>query len=620
MADIRDISYLNKDFGSFKNDLISYSKTYFPNTYNDFGPSSTGMLFIEMASYVGDVLSFYLDNQIQETFIQYARQKENLYNMSYMLGYKPKVTSAASTYIDFYQKVPAMFSGIDYVPDYSYAMQINPNTKIRSNNNSSINFITQDKVDFSFSSSYDPTEVSVYEIAGTTPTYFLLKKTAKAISSDIKTVNFTFGAPTRFNTVDINLGKIVGIIDAIDSEGNNWYEVDNLSQDVIYDTIDNSLTINKTENSDYNTTPELLKLKSVQRRYVSRFINDSVCRIQFGSGISNNLDEEIIPNPNNVGLGLPFERSKLTTAYSPLNFIFTDSYGISPSNTTITFRVMVGGGLESNVPQNTLTKLDTSGVKFLNSTLGDSVVAQDIFNSVACTNPKSASGGKDGDNIDELRFNSLGTFQNQLRTVTESDYIIRSLSMPSNLGSIAKVFPVSNKLTSKSDQSISPIDLYILGFDNNKNLITSSDSLKENLKTYLSQYRIINDSIRLKDGFIVNIGVNFDIITLPRFNNNEVILRCINALTDYFNIDKWQINQPIILKDIYVLLDKIEGVQTVNTVDIINKSGSVLGYSDFSYDIAGATVNNVVYPSLDPMIFELKYPQSDIQGRCVNLF
>jgi hypothetical protein len=620
MAEIRDITYINRDFANLKNTLIDYSKTYFPNTYNDFTPSSTGMLFMEMAAYVGDVLSFYLDNQIQETFIQYARQKENLFNLAYMLGYRPKVTTAASVELDFYQQVPAISIGSSQVPDYNYSLQILENTRISTAGANSTNFIIQDKIDFSYSSSADSTEVSVYTIAGSQPTSFLLKKTRKAISATINSSTFSFGSPQRFSTVEITVPNIIGILDIVDSDGNIWYEVPNLAQDLVYDTIRNTNPNDPNYSSDIDI-PYLLQVKSIQRRFVTRFLNDTTLQIQFGAGTVNNVDEEIIPNPNNVGLGLPFEQTKLTTAFSPLNFIFTDSYGIAPSNTTLTVRYLTGGGLESNVAANTLNVLDTSRVIFVNPNINNTGdIANTIFNSIAVTNPVAAIGGKDGDTVEELRLNSLGTFQNQLRTVTKEDYLIRALSLPSELGSISKAFATPETIQELTLGELPTVmTLYVLGYDINKHLSVASTALKQNLKTYLSQYRMINDSVKIKDAFIVNIGIDFDIITYPNFNNSEVILRCIDALTNYFAIDKWQINEPIILKDLFILLDKVEGVQTVKNVEIINKTGSSLGYSDYGYDVRAATLNGVVYPSIDPMIFELKYSQQDLKGRIVTL-
>jgi hypothetical protein len=614
----RDIRYINRDFNDFRNALIEYSKTYFPNTYNDFSETSTGMLFMEMSAYVGDVLSFYIDNQIQETFIQYARQTENLFNLSYLLGYVPKVTTAASVDIDFYQQLPAKLSGNTTVPDFDYCLKVPENTQITANNGSGVKFLIQDVIDFSSSSSLDPTDISVYQIAGTQPTSYLLKKTRKSISATINTTSFTFTSPVKFDTRDLNATNIIGILDVVDSDGNKWYEVPNLAQENVFDTIRNT-NFNDPNYSSDTEVPYLLQLKQVQRRFATRFLNEGTLQLQFGAGDPSLTDEEIIPNPDNVGLGLPFEKTKLTTAFSPTNFVFTSTYGIAPSNTTLTVRYLTGGGVQSNVDSGTLTNVDTTNVVFLTPSLTSSL-ANNIFNSLASTNPLAADGGQDGDTIEELRQNALGNFQNQLRTVTQQDYLVRALSMPSNLGVISKAYAQPSKIGEYQPGELPTIlDLYVLSYDINKNLRTASSALKKNLQTYLSEYRMINDSIRIKDAFIINIGVTFDIIVLPNYNNSEVLTKCISSLADYFNIDKWQINEPIILKDLYILLDKVEGVQTVKNVSINNLTGSSLGYSDYAYDVSGATINDVVYPSIDPMIFEIKYLNQDIKGRVVPL-
>ena len=333
MAELkRDIKYINKDFNSLRNRLIEYTKTYFPNTFNDFSPSSTGMLFMEMAAYVGDVLSFYIDNQIQETYIQRARQTSNIFNLAYLLGYRPKVTTAASVNIEFFQQLPAKTVAGEKVPDYSYALNIPENTTVSVNNNSSIQFIIEDAVDFSTSSSLDPTEVSIYQLSGTEPEFFLLKKTRRAISSTINTTTFNFGEPEKFATRTINASNIIGILDIKDANNNEYFEVPNLAQESVFDSIKNTNPNDPNSYTD-NTVPNLLKLKRVQRRFATRFLDRSNLQVEFGAGTTTDNDEEIIPNPNNVGLGLPFEQSKLTTAFSPTNFVFTDTYGIAPSNT-----------------------------------------------------------------------------------------------------------------------------------------------------------------------------------------------------------------------------------------------------------------------------------------------
>ena len=613
MAVKRNIKYLNKDFTEFRASLIDYARTYFPTTYNDFSPSSPGMMFMEMAAYVGDVLSFYLDNQIQENYLQYARQNNNLFELAYMLGYKPNVTQVATADIDFYQQVPSKLSSSIYVPDFDYTLFINENAVISSPLTGTSNFIIEDPIDFSVSSSADPTEVSVYAISAGNPTFFLLKKTRKAISSTINTTTFSFGSPVKFSTVNINADKIVGILDVMDSDNNEWYEVDYLAQETIYDSIKNT-NANDPNFSSAGDAPYLLKLKKVQRRFATRFIDSGSLQLQFGAGTSSDTDETVVPNPDNVGLGLPFEKQKLNTAYSPSNFIFTKTYGIAPSNTTLTVRYLTGGGATANTPANTLTNI-SGDIKFLKNNLNTST-ANYIFSSLAVNNASAADGGGDGDTIEEIRQNASANFSTQLRNVTSDDYLVRVLSMPAKYGAIAKAYVETTKAQNISaGETNSILDLYALSYNADKTLRVPSTALKQNISTYLSQYRMVNDVINIKDGFIINIGVNFEIIVLPDYNNNEVLVNCITALKNYFAIDNWQINQPILLRDLYILLDKIEGVQTVNKVEIVNKVGEDLGYSKYAYDIKAATINNVIYPSLDPSIFEVKYLNSDIVGR-----
>ncbi len=569
---------------------------------------------MEQASYVGDVLSFYLDNQFQETFTQYAQQTNNVFELAYMFGYKPKTTGVAQTTIDFYQQLPSIDDGTgNYVPDYSYTITIGENTVVTSQNGTS--FLIQDKVDFSVSSSLDPTEVTIYQIAGNIPQYFLLKKTRKAISATINTTSFTFGAPQQFQTVNINDANIIKVLDITDSDGNKWYEVDHLGQEMVLDSIKNT---NINDPNSNNTTPYLLKLKKVQRRFATRITSLNNIQIQFGVGSPNTIDEEITPNANNVGIGLPFKKDKLTSAYSPVNFLYTGTYGIAPSNTTLTVRYLTGGGLNSNISSNTLNSINNSFINFTQTNLNP-VTANYIFSSVTVTNPEAASGGKGGDTPEEIRQNSLALVASQKRSVTADDYLIRALSMPSDYGTISKAYIEQPKLTDNQVSTIETLNLYVLSQNSTGKLDYATNTLKNNLRTYLSQYRMIGDNIEIRDAFIINIGVNFEIIVLPEYNNNEVLLNCINSLKLYFNTDNWQLNQPIFLKDLYVLLSKIKGVQTVKNISIVNKAGSTQGYSQYAYDITAATQNQVIYPSLDPSIFEIRYPDTDIKGRVVPL-
>ena len=620
MAQAKDIKYINKDFADLRSALINYSKAYFPTTYTDFSETSPGMMFIEQVAFVGDVLSFYQDNQINETFTQYADNFENLFDLSYVMGYKPRVTGVANVVLDFYQTVPAVTSGASqYQPDYRYALVISQNAQIGSNSNSTQAFLTENSIDFTISSSANPTSTTVYTVDGSNnPTSYLLKKSSPAISAAVNTITVDAGStPQEFFTTTINATNIVGILDITDNNGNIWYEVPYLAEEVIYDSIRNTNPNDPNNYLDAGLSPYLLQLKQVQRRFATRFINSGSLQIQFGAGTSLDVDAEVTPNSDNVGLGLPFEQDKLTTAYSPTNFIFTNTYGVAPTG-TLTVRYLTGGGVSANVPANDLTVLKNVQRTFANYSATGGAAYNTSYDSLAVNNPRAASGGRGGDSLEEMRQNIISNFNTQYRAVTPNDYTIRALSLPSKYGKIAKVYTEKAKASSNTGTNI---DMYVLAFNGSNNLTTANASLKQNLITYLSQFRTIGDSIAIKNAFVVNIGIDFEIITLPNFNSADVLRRCIIALQQYFNILNWQINEPIIYKDLNVLLDRVEGVQTVKTLTISNKNinNSGASYSQYAYDTQGATLNGVLYPSIDPMIFEVKYPNSDITGRIVNL-
>ena len=623
MANTKAVQYLNKDFDSLKAQLINFAKTYYPNTYNDFSDASPGMMLIEMASYVGDILSFYTDNQIQENFLQFAKQRKNLLAIAYNFGYSPKVTSAASTEVTVFQSVPSTIINNEYVPDFSYALILEEGTQLQSTIGN-VAFYIDDKIDFSNSGS-SPIDISVlnYDINGV-PLFYLLTKTAKATAGALTTTTFTFGNPERFPTVTLTDTNIISLISAVDSDNNKWYEVPYLAQDTIFEAVENTAANDPVLSQYSNTTPYLLKLKKVPRRFVSRFKTNNSLELQFGPGVSSGADEEIIPNPDNIGLGLPYGVDKMMTAWDPSNFLYTQTYGLAPSNTTLTVTYLKGGGAVSNIPSNTLTNRIGGTNSFAGSGL-DANMQTTVLNSLAFTNDNAAVGGGDGDTNEEIRQNSLAMYPTQLRTITADDYIVRTLSLPPKYGLISKAFPTQDMGISVNyptdllaTQNPNAISLYILSKDTSNNLTVSSLALKQNLKTFLSEYRMLTDGVTIKDAFIINIGVNFDIIVRPNYNGKLVINNCLTVLQSYFNIDNWQINQPIILSDIYSNLDQVDGVQTVQKVEIINKAGTNSGYSQYSYDIKGATINNIVYPSLDPSIFEVKNLTTDIQGRVVT--
>ena len=596
----RDIKYLNKNFDDFRSQLVEHAKNYFPETYSDFSPSSPGMLFIEMASYVGDVLSFYQDTQLQETFLTHAKDPKNLFNLSYMMGYRPKVTAASEATVEITQIVSA--SAPTYLPNWSDAATINANQTLKATDRNQTNFFLEEPVDFTFSSSYDPTDVIIDTLDGNNPGTYKLTKTRKVFSAEVITTTFTVGASEKFNTINVNDSNIIEVLSITDTGGDTWKEVPFLGQDTSFEDSTNS-------SADSNAVPYQLSLSKNPKRFVTRFQADGSLNIQFGAGTNDSDDSVILPDPKLVGNATAQGVRRLDNSYDPSNFLYSKAYGVAPSNTTLTVKYLKGGGIGANVPASTITdKTQVTGTNLTN---------------VSFTNPLPAAGGRNGDTVEELRENALRSFNEQGRLVTLQDYVVRSLSLPSKFGSISKVFATQDSQTNSAntdaivDNNPLAITLYVLAYDVENKLTTATSTLKDNLKEYLSYYKMVSDSVNIRDAFIVNIGVEYEIVVRPGYSGRDVLLECNLALQDYFKIEKRSINQPINLSTLFSLLDKVKGVQTVQKVKINNKQGG--NYAEYAYDVEGATRDNIVYPSYDPCIFEVKFPNTDIVGRVTTL-
>ncbi len=612
---IKDIKYLNKDFNSFRSDLVEFTRTYYPDTFNDFTEGSPGLMFMEMAAYVGDVLSYYVDTQLQETFLDTAQERTNLFHLAYTLVYRPKVTSTSVTDIDLFQLIPAKGNTGNKIPDFDYSLTINQPSVFEASNGTE--FLLQNPVVFSNSSSFNPTDVSVYSLDGNDPEYYLLKKSVKAISANRKSTTFEIGNLERFLILNLIDSNIISIESIVDSNGNEYTEVPYLAQDTVFENISNIQGTSPTLYEFYDETPYLLKLKRVPRRFVTRFTSNGVLEIQFGGGSSDKTDEQIVPIPDNIGLGGRDGRSKLDQSIDPSNFLYTETYGKVPSNTTLTVNYLVGGGLNSNVPSNTITKIKETNIS--NKPNLDGSLISFVKESLACNNPEASTGGGAGDTVEDLKLNTAASFAAQQRTVTKEDYIVRTLSMPSLYGSVAKAYIVKSTdietPNTNTESSQISSNLYILGYDRNKYVTTCNKATKTNLITYLNYYKPLTDSINIMDAFIINFGIDFEITTFRNNNNQQVLLDCISELKSYFNVDKWEINQPIIESEVINLIANVKGVQSVINVVFNNLAGQEKGYSRFRYDFKTANKNGIIYPSLDPSIFELKYPDTDIKGK-----
>jgi hypothetical protein len=662
----KDVKYLNKDFAQFKENLIEFAKTYYPKQYNDFSDASPGSMFIDMAAYVGDVLSYYIDDTFKQSLMVYADDIQSVIPLARYLGYKPKVTTPSTVRLSVYQLVPSIGIGTNNKPDEKYYLRIKSGMVTESSDNST-QFYTLDVVDFGDETNR---EITVYQRDSLTgePSLYLIKKQIDGISGIIKVKEQTFGSYVPYQSVLLTDTDVIQIVDVRDSNNNKYYEVPYLAQEMVFVEQPNIEANDPDLYQFKSTVPYILKTIKTPKRFTTLVNEDSTTTIQFGAGDPTASDELLIPNLKNVGLGLPNSISRLEESFDPTNFLKTKTYGTSPSNTTLTIRYLTGGGVFSNVSSNTIRTIKKIEYDEDLSDYNSQELALYIKmkNTIAVDNDLPAVGGKSGDSIIEIKENALANFASQNRAVTAKDYQIRVLSMPTKFGSVAKAYatadgtldnnspssilaspnhlqeftdivmdfinlpdtqePAENMVkeritkflvgkTANENEKNNPfaINLYLLSYDSNGNLTNINRALKENIKTYLNEYKILTDGVNLLDGFVINIGVEFEIICYSDYNKAEVLIKCVNELKEYFSIDNWGFNQTINLSEIELLLANVEGVQSVPMLKITNKCGG--NYAPHSYNIDIATKDKIVYPSLDPSVFEVKFPDKDIKGR-----
>lgn len=618
----KDVRYLNKDFAQFRQNLINFTRQYFPNTYNDFNESSPGMLFIEMASFVGDVLSYYTDQSFRESVLANAKENANILQLAQTFGYQTRSNTPATVVLDIFQLIPAKGTGNTAEPDYDYALSIKENMEVQTE--TGISFVTTQPVDFASDSGADPREVSVYSVDSSgNIEFYLLRKQVTAKSGLVRTLTFNFDEPKPYDKITLPETNVIDIIDITSNTGDEWTQVNYLAQDMVFDSIPN-IPFNDAELSQYRSTvPYILKLKRTPRRFVTRLRNDGKIDIQFGAGVSSDSDEELIPNPKNIGMGLEYLSRTTSVDIDPTNFLRTSTYGLAPNNETLTVKYTIGGSVSENVPANKITLI--IDVQY-NSTNTTNLDLSFVKSSIAANNPGPASGGATKQDIESIRQQAMANFASQNRLITREDYIARCYMMPAKFGSVAKAYVQGDSQQNTSDvtyprETISnplALNLYTLSFNDEKQLVPLNTALKENLRTYLSQFRMLTDAINIKTAYIVNVGIECDIIPSPNSNSQEVQLRVINRLKELFDVDRMQINGPIIIPNILSELDKVRGVQTVSRFELTNLYNTVTGYSENVYNLEAATKNGIIYPSIDPMIFEVRFPNKDIKVRIIG--
>ena len=643
----KDIRYLNRDFPTLREALINFAKTYYPNTYKDFSPASPGMMFMEQAAYVGDVLSYYTDYAFKEGMMLSATERKNIINLASYLGYKVKPSRAATGEVSLFQLCPSTDDGSgNYFPDPNYMLTVKENSQF--SNNAGSYYILTSVVDFSVSSSNSPRIETVYSRnTDGTPQFFLLEKKGPVSAGQIFTKQVVVSNPTEFYEVQLDETNVLGIIDVVDSDNNRWYEVDYLAQELVPIAIPNDAEYEGSLSEYKDSVPYIMKYLKTSRRFITKVDEDNNTTLQFGAGI-NGVDDEIVTFDSNlIGVGLG-NIDNVGVPLDPSNFLKSENYGIAPQNTTLTITYLVGGGLQSNCQADEIRNV----VQALFDNPSEGLLPEEndllttVKNSLRVTNPSPCVGGRDSETDDEIKMNAMANFAAQNRTVTQNDYLVRIYSLPSKYGSVAKVQVIpdtmletnttkiltgtidnNNQVTLVNNNSnnyfrgiaydtLNPfaINVYLLSYNANKQLVRPNQALITNLITYLKQSRMLTDAVNIIDGYVINIGVDFTIAVYKGFNKKEVLLNCINTVKEFFAIENWDFAQPINLSQLSLQIAKVDGVQSVANLTISNKTTMDGDYSSIEYDIDAATKNGIIYPSVDPSIFEVKYPDSDIKG------
>jgi len=735
-----NVNYLNKDFASLKQSLMDYAKSYFPNTYKDFNEASPGMMLLEMNAYVGDVLSFYVDQQYREMLLPLAEERRNIINLANMFGYKVKPIVPSYVDLTFTQNLNSDTSDRSKV-DYSTGGIFNSGIQVKGTTNEII-FETLEVLDFQITESSDTNTVNTFDDnTGLAQTYNC-KRTIRAISGKEKTSTFSIGAPEKFKKITLSDKNIIDIISCVDSNGNNWYEVDFLAQDKI--PIETHYTNDANRSSAYHnaldgTTSEVavpysLSYNKTSKRFTRETNVDNTTSLVFGNGILRNgqlVDEGFI-DLEQIGVVVPGQQGDLSSAINPLLGDEYSTLGETPNNTTLTITYRVGGGINSNLPSSDLTIIQNG------TTMNGSANGVDIKD-LTVTNNVPARGGKDEETIDEIREKTKAFFSTQNRCVTKEDYEARVLNIPGRFGNIAKVYVARNvegdtytadpnqfslSLTSVLNSTdgigsnlesivayinsglndgtpdgnsgllnilasaannniiiqneastlqqyfgtlstfeLSAINIYVLAYNNLNELVGNPyeqgvsipETLSENIKNYLANFRILTDTVQIINGYIVNFGVFFDVVAEKYADKNKVKVRCMDKIKEYFEIQKMQFNQPIYKSQLEYELMGVEGVRSLNhltitqeqdyfydepTVDatlslptylysydeeIQNNDGTYGDYTTeggtpdygYYYDFQNAIVDGIIRPPepSTPAVFELKNPNQNIQGR-----
>jgi hypothetical protein len=586
------INYTNRDFTSIKQDLINYAKIYYPNTYKDFNDASFGAMMIDMIAYIGDIMSFYVDFQTNETLMDSAILEDSIFKIAKQLGYKFGTTPVATGQAAFYVSVPANDAGTG--PNTDYVPILKAGSLLSSDNGSA--YTLADDVDFADAN----TQIKVAAVdANGTPTSFAYKAYGTIVSGELSQDTIVVGDFERFLKLKVDDTNISEITSVVDSDGNEYYEVEYLSQNTVFRSIRNL-------GDDSETVPYVVRDMYVPRRFVMEQNTDGETYLQFGFGSETEIENKSFPDPTAAALQLNGRQFFSDTSFDPSQILKTEKLGIVPVNTTLTVSYRKNSSSTVNAAVGAVNSVVNAIVEFRQSDIANATALQQI-SAFEVDNEEAIVGNIAAPTADEIKVRAIDNYAAQNRAVTKQDYLAILYRMPSKFGAIKRA-----NISQDSNSSKRNLNLYVVAENQNGNLANASDSLKENVKQWLNHYKMINDSIDILDAGIVNIGINFELVGELEKDFTLVLNDAIDALKQKYTT-KFNLGEPIYISDIYSTLNDVDGVVDTKNVQIVRKFGA--GYSSVQYDIdSNTTADERLVRIPENLIFEIKDLDSDIVG------
>ena len=592
----RPINYTSRDFESIKNDLENYAKRYYPTTFKDFSEASFGSLMLDMVAYVGDQLSFYADFQANESFLDSAIRFDNVVRLSETLGYKRQGVAKATGQVAIFMLVPVAPNS--RAPDLNYFPILQRGSILTGDNGATYTLIND--VDFSDSNN----EITVARTDNTTgnPTFFAVKALGKVVSGqqfeeEIDVTNYQ-----RFLKLSLGRPNITEVVSVTDSQGNEYFEVENLSQDVVISQVKN------TDDGSREAVPYSMRVQPVPRRFVVEVNPDNSTSIQFGYGSEDNLTGNIIADPADVVLNVDSKPYVTQTTFDPTNLIKTDKFGVVPTNTTLTVVYTANTTSTANAAVGSVTGIVTPNLLFKNRSVLSEATISTMIGSIEVDNEEPILGDTEPLTSEEIKTRAFGTFAAQNRAVTREDYMNLAYRMPTKFGKIKRANVVRDTNSLRRN-----LNMFVLSEDVNGNFTVPNSVLKENLKVWLNNYRMINDTIDIMDGKIINIGINYEVIADVDVNRFDLLDACNQAIRNDFLTIKFGIGESVYLSDLFKVLNNVPGVTDTKSVEIVSLSGGV--YSNISYDIDLNLSNDGRFLKIpSDSVAEILLPNTDIVG------